>query len=593
MAEYKSTTDKHPTDNLLVAKRSGKIQLGKGKILDVDAGDHARASDTYEGQAGPSKLFAPTGNHSKFALSPQTVNKFFKPADSGEKLNVALRDERGTKPNVQTGGRRSPEEIASAGKPRSKKSKPDDRQDRMKIGNQSQNEPMRLAAGDQYDTQDVDNLIEQLCALDDNQLDEFLDTLSDEQVETIEQLIGESKLTRAIESGEKKGEDTTELQNKLDRKNVVRRWQQGLLGDRKTDVNAQQRMAAKGGRSFGATQTLSRLKTTPVPQQTGDQDRGEKLAAYKTLSQHARGKTPDTGAAEQQVRAAQEKHPELAQHFATKISKKLQDQNAQPSHKAGRPGRTYELAYASQPAQGSARGPGEEQDPVRSGVERGARGDVADAKSGQNPQTQSGPGLRSRAGIATARVRLPRTLAKRARTIGASVEHDTNLDQIQENEETQMNNYVETAINGDAINFTNAIRDALDAHAHAAIEQIKTSMLESDDVQQQDDTIDEQVESMLEQLDQLDEQQLDQYLGELNEQELLQIEQLLDEAKYGTKKGRHRLAMKIRAGKDIGKKGKHFEEIAKKAGKRYGSAERGRAVAAAAMWKRLGGKKGK
>lgn len=156
-----------------------------------------------------------------------------------------------------------------------------------------------------------------------------------------------------------------------------------------------------------------------------------------------------------------------------------------------------------------------------------------------------------------------------------------------------MNNYVETAINGDAINFSSTIRDALDAHAHAAIEQIKISMLESDDVQDQDGAIDEQVEAIVEQLEQLDEQQLEQYLGELNEQELLQIEQLLDEAKYGTKKGRHRLAMKIRAGKDVGKKGKHFEEIARKAGERYGSAERGRAVAAASMWKRLGGKKGK
>jgi hypothetical protein len=49
--------------------------------------------------------------------------------------------------------------------------------------------------------------------------------------------------------------------------------------------------------------------------------------------------------------------------------------------------------------------------------------------------------------------------------------------------------------------------------------------------------------------------------------------------------------MKIRKGEDVGKKGKNFEKIASKAAKRYGSMERGRAVAAAAMWKRLGGKR--
>lgn len=40
-----------------------------------------------------------------------------------------------------------------------------------------------------------------------------------------------------------------------------------------------------------------------------------------------------------------------------------------------------------------------------------------------------------------------------------------------------------------------------------------------------------------------------------------------------------------RAGKDIGKPGKHFEGIARKAASRYGSEEAGRRVAAAAMWK--------
>lgn len=52
-----------------------------------------------------------------------------------------------------------------------------------------------------------------------------------------------------------------------------------------------------------------------------------------------------------------------------------------------------------------------------------------------------------------------------------------------------------------------------------------------------------------------------------------------------TKKQKSTIAKKAAGGKDIGKKGKGFEKIAKKAAKKYGSKERGQAVAAAAMWK--------
>lgn len=67
------------------------------------------------------------------------------------------------------------------------------------------------------------------------------------------------------------------------------------------------------------------------------------------------------------------------------------------------------------------------------------------------------------------------------------------------------------------------------------------------------------------------------------------VEDIL-EAKYGTKKGRHILAMRIKRGEDVGKKapGSEFEKVARKAAKQYGSAERGRKIAAAAMWKHLG-----
>lgn len=65
------------------------------------------------------------------------------------------------------------------------------------------------------------------------------------------------------------------------------------------------------------------------------------------------------------------------------------------------------------------------------------------------------------------------------------------------------------------------------------------------------------------------------------------VEYYVVEAKYGTSKGREKLAKKVRAGKDVGKKGGGFEEIVKKASSKYGK-ERATKIAAAAMWKNLG-----
>ena len=70
------------------------------------------------------------------------------------------------------------------------------------------------------------------------------------------------------------------------------------------------------------------------------------------------------------------------------------------------------------------------------------------------------------------------------------------------------------------------------------------------------------------------------------------VEYYVTEAKYGTAKGRKALAKKVRAGKDIGKKGAGFEAIVDKASGKYGK-ERATKIAAAAMWKSYGGKKGK
>ena len=62
--------------------------------------------------------------------------------------------------------------------------------------------------------------------------------------------------------------------------------------------------------------------------------------------------------------------------------------------------------------------------------------------------------------------------------------------------------------------------------------------------------------------------------------------EVIDEAKYGTAKGRKALAKKVRAGKDVGKKGAGFEAIVDKASPKVGK-KRATKIAAAAMWKNL------
>lgn len=61
--------------------------------------------------------------------------------------------------------------------------------------------------------------------------------------------------------------------------------------------------------------------------------------------------------------------------------------------------------------------------------------------------------------------------------------------------------------------------------------------------------------------------------------------------KPGTKKQRSAIAKKAKQGQDLGKPGKGFKAVAAKAAKKYGSAEAGKRVAAAAMWKNLTKKK--
>jgi hypothetical protein len=58
------------------------------------------------------------------------------------------------------------------------------------------------------------------------------------------------------------------------------------------------------------------------------------------------------------------------------------------------------------------------------------------------------------------------------------------------------------------------------------------------------------------------------------------------EAKYGTAKGRHKLALKVSKGQDVGAAGGGFEKIVAKQSKKYGK-KRATKIAAAAMWKNL------
>lgn len=62
-----------------------------------------------------------------------------------------------------------------------------------------------------------------------------------------------------------------------------------------------------------------------------------------------------------------------------------------------------------------------------------------------------------------------------------------------------------------------------------------------------------------------------------------------------TKAQRSRAVKQARKGKDMGKKGKNFKKIERKAAKRYGSKKAGERVAGAVFWKnqRRKAKKGK
>jgi hypothetical protein len=100
----------------------------------------------------------------------------------------------------------------------------------------------------------------------------------------------------------------------------------------------------------------------------------------------------------------------------------------------------------------------------------------------------------------------------------------------------------------------------------------------------------EETSAQLEDKDTMNEEQvlyMQKIAGIISETEYkAKLEEAKKKASAGlTKKQKSTISKKAHAGKDIGKKGKGFEKVAKAGEKQYGSKEAGEKVAAAAMWK--------
>jgi len=507
--KYIPTTTKHPMTLKWEGTKRASVELGGGRKMQVEPGMPAKSSQAYEGQAGNSMLFLPQGNKSKFVLSPQTIDRYFDRVRGGtQERNISVRDARGKVPKVETGGRREAEEINPK---------------LLKLKNKETGEPMstpqNIAAGDQYDLENLFQIVEEISTYNDDQLDEFMDQLDEQQIELIQAAFEYLQETQV---------------------SAMTAARHILFAKR----------AAKAGQEL-------------TPQQERD------------------------------VRTAQELYPEIAQKVAAKImGKTIEQMRAEDDRRTKREierGAGTDEAGNIRYAQGMAvqgdanpdlrkKTGDDESTVVAKGVGAGVRGE-------DKPKKSRGGSKRGFGALNTALqgFKVPKGSQKAAREVGKMVNSSYETDQPQIVE----NVFVQSAIEGEVLDFTKTVRDALDYHAHSAIEDIKNSMMQVDENSDEQNDIVEYVTS-------LDANQLNEFVETLNQEEAEYVNMLIDErAKYGTAAGRKRLAKKIRAGKDIGKKGKHFEEIASKAAERYGSEERGRAVAAAAMWKKYGGKKGK
>jgi len=510
--KYTPTTTKHPMKINWEGTKRATVELGGGDKLQVEPGMPAKSSEPYEGQAGKSMLFLPQGNKSKFVLSPETIDRFFDRVKGGtEERNRTVRDYRGKSKQVSTGGRRQADEI----NPKLAKINNKDTGENM-------NAPQNIAAGDQYDLENLLSIVEEISTYNDQQLDAFMDQLDEQQLELIQ----------------------------------------------------------------AAFEYLQEAKINPMTA-------ARHLLFMKQAAAAGQELTPQQ---ERDIRAAQEAQPEVAQNVAAKIRGVSREQMRAEDERrtkreiergAGTDEEGNVRYAAAKPMQGSA-DPGsvkktsdDESTVVAKGVGSGVRGQ---GKSKKPPSTGRGFGA-----LATALqgLKMPKGSGAAARKVGQEVKQ--NVNSSYENDQPQIveNTFVQAAINGDVLDFSSVVRDALDYHAHSAIENIKNDMMQVEAPNQGEDDIVEYVTS-------LDVDQLNEFMQTLDEEQSQYVNMLIDErAKYGTAAGRKRLAKKIQAGEDIGKKGKGFKKVAKKAAEQYGSEEAGKRVAAAAMWKKYGGKRKK
>lgn len=141
-----------------------------------------------------------------------------------------------------------------------------------------------------------------------------------------------------------------------------------------------------------------------------------------------------------------------------------------------------------------------------------------------------------------------------------------------------VNDLINAIVEGDAAKIDAAFNSEMATRISNKLEDMRVSVAQSMFATEQvEDQIEDEVEDEVE----LTEEEVDEILDSITEEDLVEIdtitEEQIKEASYSAKAAR--------AGKDIGKPGKNFEKIAKKAGEKYGSEERGRKVAGAILAK--------
>jgi len=140
-----------------------------------------------------------------------------------------------------------------------------------------------------------------------------------------------------------------------------------------------------------------------------------------------------------------------------------------------------------------------------------------------------------------------------------------------------VNDLINAIVEGDAAKIDAAFNSEMATRISDRLEDMRVSVAQSMFAAEQ---VEEQIEEVEDEVE-LTEEEVDEILDSITEEDLAEIdtitEEQIEEASYSAKAAK--------AGKDIGKPGKNFEKIAKKAGEKYGSEERGRKVAGAILAK--------